>query len=167
MVTAVTLGQAMALNCSVCIHDERAAIDAALIMSRSLRDVAGQFGLSKSAVARHKEHLPADLVQARQAEEIAHADNLLDQVNRIHGATLAILEQAERTGNLRIALTAVREARGNLELLAKLLGELNTQPTVNVLVTSPEWARTRGRLLAALAPYPEAQTAVMEALRGD
>ena len=38
---------------------------------------------------------------------------------------LSILVQAEAAGDLRTALGAVREARGNLELLAKMLGLMN------------------------------------------
>ena len=38
---------------------------------------------------------------------------------------LSILVQAEAAGDLRTALRAVREARGNQELLAKMLGLMN------------------------------------------
>ena len=38
---------------------------------------------------------------------------------------LSILVQAEAAGDLRTALGAVREARGNQELLAKMLGLMN------------------------------------------
>jgi hypothetical protein len=152
-------------QCIICTHDDRLAIDAALMASRSLRDIAGQFNISKSSVARHKEHLSADLVQAHQEKEGARADDLLGQIRQIHNATLSILSRAYKSNEDRIALAAVREARGNMELLAKMLGQLQDQPTVNVLVASPEWTATRARLLAALAPYPDARTAVVEAIR--
>jgi len=35
------------------------------------------------------------------------------------------------------------------------------------LSTSPEWIDVRSRILAALAPYPEARIGVAEALRGE
>ena len=67
---------------------------------------------------------------------------------------------------------AIREARGNLELLGKLTGELRErgiqpapQNTVNVLVTSPEWLKIRNVIARALQPFPEARAAVVEALR--
>ena len=41
------------------------------------------------------------------------------------GRPWAILARAERSGDLRTAFSAIREARGNLELLAELLGRLN------------------------------------------
>ena len=45
---------------------------------------------------------------------------------------LSILVQAEAAGDLRTALGAVREARGNQELLAKMLGLMNMSHEVDV-----------------------------------
>jgi len=41
---------------------------------------------------------------------------------------LTTLLKAEETKELNVALRAIREARGNLELLAKLLDELDERP---------------------------------------
>lgn len=49
------------------------------------------------------------------------------------------------------------------ELIAKLLGELKDQPTINLTV-APEWLQIRSTLLVALGPYPEARQAVVAAL---
>jgi hypothetical protein len=50
--------------CTICTHPARAAIDDGLEAGQSLRDVAGQYSLSKSALDRHKvSHLPARLAQ--------------------------------------------------------------------------------------------------------
>ncbi len=54
---------------------------------------------------------------------------------------------------------AIGEARRNLELLAKLIGQLDTRPTFNLLI-APEWLAVRTVLLSALAPYPAARAAV-------
>ena len=115
---------------------------------------------------RHKSnHLPAKLVMAERAAEVAEADTLLEQVKGLQGRAYAILEKAEKAGELRTALGAIREARGNLELLAKLLGELDEQPVVN-LNFSPEWLELRAVIVGALAPHPEALGAVVGALEG-
>ena len=116
-------------------------------------------------MGRHKaDHLPVTLVRAQGAAEVARADDLLGQVRGLHETTLGILAKAERAGELRTALGAIREARGNLELLAKLLGEIDDRPQVAVLIASAEWQATRARLVAALLPYPEARAAVAEVL---
>ena len=72
---------------------------------------------------------------------------------------MGLLGRAVQANDLRTALAAVREARGNLELIGKLLGELDERPAVNLLV-STEWMAARAALLSALGPYPDARAAV-------
>ncbi len=156
----------MARTCTICEHPEREAIDRALVGETSNLSISAQFGVSESAARRHKgNHLPAKLAKAHEAEEVAHADNLLGQVRALQSKTLSILLRAEGAGDLRTALSAVREARGNVELLAKLSGELDERPVVNVLI-SPEWLQLRTVLVAALEPYSDARGAVLRAIEG-
>ena len=129
------------------------------------RRIASHRGVTERAVRNHKaNHLPAALAKAKEAEEVSHADNLLGQVRGLQERAYAILDKAEGAGDLRTALGAIREARGNLELLAKLLGELDERP-VNVLV-NPEWMELRAVLLVALEPHAQAREAVLRALEG-
>jgi hypothetical protein len=154
----------MPRSCTVCEHPEREVIDRALVGEGSNRSVASLFGVSESAVRRHKSnHLPAKLVMAQAVEEVAEADHLLDQVRSLQARTLAILEAAERSNQHRTALSAIREARSNLELLAKLLGELDDRPQINLLV-SAEWLELRAMIVGALEPHPDARGAVLRAL---
>ena len=60
---------------------------------------------------------------------------------------------------------AIREARGNLKLLAKLLGELDERPVVNLNVF-PEWLELRAVIVGALEPHPDARGAVLRNLGG-
>lgn len=156
----------MPRSCTVCDHPEKDAIDQALVGSASNRSVASLYDVSEAAVRRHKaNHLPAKLVMAEKAAEVVEADNLLDQVGDLQRRALAILDKAEETGELRTALSAIKEARGNLELLAKLLGELDERPVVNLNI-SPEWLELRAVIVGALEPHPEALSAVVGALEG-
>ena len=130
----------------------------------SNRSIASLYDVSEAAVRRHKaNHLPAKLVMAQAAEEVAQADTLLDQVRNLQSRAYGILDKAEGAGDLRTALGAIREARGNLELLAKLLGELDERPVVNLNV-SPEWLELRTVIVQALTPHPEASRDVLRAL---
>lgn len=137
----------------------------ALVAGEPYRSVANRYeSLSQASVQRHSEnHLPATLAQAKDAEMVAHADDLLEQVRDLQVRTFAILEAAEASEQHRTALSAIREARGNLELLAKLLGELDDRPTVNVLI-SPEWLELRTVIVGALEPYSDARGAVLRAI---
>ncbi len=157
----------MPRTCTVCNHAERDAIDQALVSGESARDLSAKYRVSEDAITRHRaRHRPAALADARAAAEVTRADDLLGQVQALQTRTLGVLAKAEAAGELRTVLQAVREARGNLELLARLLGELrDTAPTVNVaLVTAPEWLALRSAMLRTLEPFPEARHALVQAL---
>ena len=155
----------MPRTCTVCAHPAREVIDRALVEGTPNRRIASHHAVTERAVRNHKaNHLPAALAKAQEAEEVAEADDLLKQVRDLQTRTLAILEAAESTRQHKTALSAIREAKSNLELLAKLVGELDERP-VNVLI-SPEWIELRAVIVAALEPHPEARGAVLSALEG-
>ena len=150
--------------CTVCTHPDLEAINRALVEGTPNRRIASQHDVTERAVRNHKaNHLPETLAKAQEAEEVAQADDLLGQVQDLQARTLAILEAAEGSREHRTALAAIREARSNLELLAKLLGELDERPQVNLLI-SPEWLELRAVIITALEPHPQALRAVVGAL---
>jgi hypothetical protein len=156
----------MPRKCTVCAHPDRVEIDRALVAGVANRRIASQRNVTERAVRHHKtNHLPAKLVMATAASEVAEADALLDRVRDLQGRVYGILDKAEGAGDLRTALGAIREARGTLELLAKLLGELDERPVLNLNV-SPEWLELRAVIVGALAPYSEARDAVLRAIEG-
>jgi hypothetical protein len=89
----------MPRRCTVCDHLERHSIDKTLVTGAPYRSVAKRYELSESAVYRHKtEHLPVHLLKAREVEDVARADDLLDQVRSLQAHALDILERAEQLG---------------------------------------------------------------------
>jgi hypothetical protein len=139
-------------------------IERAMVADQPNRAIARQWRVSKDAVARHKsEHLPEALTKAQDAQEAAQADDLLAQVQDLHRRTLALLKKAEDGDKLGLALAAIREARSNLELLARLEGKLREQQTINILV-APQWISLRAVIVQALAPYPDARAALAAVL---
>lgn len=157
----------MPRTCTVCSHELRPEIERALVSGEPTRKIASRYeSLSQAAVSRHsREHLPSSLARSQDAREVAEADDLLAQVRGLQERTLAILETAEDTRQHRTALSAIKEARSNLELLGKLAGELDDSPTVNVLL-SPEWLELRAVIVGALAPYQDARADVLRAIEG-
>ena len=116
----------MPRTCTVCCHTEREAIDGALVTGDAFRHIAARFDTSTGALQRHKaEHLPVTLAKAAEAMEVANGDSLLEQLQSLQSKALSILASAERAGDLRTALIAVREVRGVLELVARITGELS------------------------------------------
>lgn len=149
--------------CTVCQHPERDAINHALVSDTSNRRIAAQYSLSEQAVRRHKaEHLPSIMVKSQEASDVAHADQLLAEVNRLYRVAIGIMEKSSAK-KPETALRAIGVAGRMLELLGELMGELNRQPQVNILV-APEWLQVRTVLLRALQPHPDARAAVAAAL---
>ena len=132
-----------------------------LVCGESYRKIADQFSLSFGSIARHKEsHIPAALVKAQDAGEVAQADDLLSQVKALQAEAQDILTEARAAGDLRTALRGIGQALSCLELLSKIEGRQQDQQSVTVSVNmdiyhSPEWVRV-GRMLAeVLGPYPD------------
>ena len=136
----------MPRQCTICTHPEREQIERALVSGRSLRNVAEQFGCSATALHRHKrDHLPGSLAQARQAQDVARADSVLEEIRaeirriqRLYKKAEAILDRAQ---NQPIALKSIRELsrlhkemRETLELLARISGEFEQQPSARTAV---------------------------------
>ncbi len=156
----------MPRTCTICTHEQRPEIDAALLNETPLRDMARRYATSKDALARHRDHLPKQLVKAQEQEDVSQAIDVVKQLKAINGATLAILKEARADKNGELALKAVDRIQRQLELQAKLLGELQQEGTINVTV-SPEWLSIRAVLTQALQPYPDAARAVSKALTVD
>ena len=154
----------MPRRCTVCAHPDRPTIDQMLVNLRPFRTIADHFGLSHQAIMRHHDdHLPAALAKAQEQEDVRRAIDHVAQLKVINAATVAILKDARQSGDHDLALRAIDRVQKQIELQAKLIGELDDRPQVNVLVL-PEWLAIRSALLAALAPYPEARAAAAKAL---
>ena len=107
--------------------------------------------------------LYAESVNGKTVRKRARLSELLARVGE---ETRLTVEKGEyRHADPReLLLKTAAQLQSSLELLGKLLGELDDRPQINVLV-SPEWHQVRDTLLLALQPYPEARTSVAERLR--
>jgi hypothetical protein len=152
----------MSKPCSVCVHPKRTEIEEAMIRRQPYRQITERFGVSSGAASRHKKHIIAALARAREAREVSRADGLLIQVQDLQAHSLSILDAAEDANDFRSALSAIREARGCIELLAKLTGELQQQGTL--VLVAPQWIQLRTTILNILKPYPEVQSELVQAL---
>lgn len=146
----------MARTCTICAHPDRATIESAILSGESNRRIASQCDVSEIAVRRHQMagHITEVLVKAHDAEVVAQADTLLDQIRQLQATTLRILRKAEAGNKFVPAIMAIREARGNLELLAKMMGQLDERPVVNI-ATNPQWLTIQTVVLEELADDPE------------
>jgi hypothetical protein len=152
--------------CTICSHEKRYEIEERLATRQgTYRGIARTYGVSEDAVSRHvaSGHVGQLLALAADAERAARADSLLDRIEALQSRTLAILEASEETNEHRTALAAIREARGNLELIGEITKELDRAPTLN-LHLNPEWIELRTVIVGALDPHPDARDAVVRAI---
>jgi hypothetical protein len=158
----------MGRQCTVCGHKDVEEINKLLLSGTSFRDIAGQFDLSKTALARHKEsHIPKELLKSNEIQEIAKADALLVQLGEVREKTLSLLDKAEKAADTRVygaPVAYLREVREQIKLLAELEGRLASQPQITI-VSSPQWIELRTLIITALEPYPDARQAVVHAIR--
>lgn len=153
----------MPRTCTVCAHPQRDAIDLALLAGEPYRHIAARWKLSTGALQRHRDHLPGTLAKAHEAAEAVSAGTLLDRLKELNLETRDILKETREGKNHDLALKAIARVEKQLELEAKLIGELRDGPTVNIYA-APEWVALRAVVLQALAPYPDAARAVAGAL---
>ncbi|MBF0349281.1 MAG: hypothetical protein HQL81_16565 [Magnetococcales bacterium] len=106
---------------------------------------------------------PRAMAEAQKAVDVAYGDNLLDYLGTLRKEAHEIKNKAEKKGNFTAALGGIRELVRIVELLAKMRGELQEAPSVNLFV-SAEWTNIQAIIVKALAPYPEARQAVVQAL---
>ncbi|MBM9466089.1 hypothetical protein [Nakamurella leprariae] len=164
----------MAPPCATCTHPDLVAIDQALAAGLasgqpSLRQLGDQYGIDRASLARHrKAHLSPALKAQLTKRETAGARKVIDEVRTVLASIRGVLDRAETAQDDRTVLGAAKEMRSTLELLAKITGELDERPTVQVLnvATSPEFLAAQSAMMAALRPYPEAAQAVAAALAG-
>ena len=98
----------------VCRNPERFAIDAALVQNESLRQIARHFRTTPASLHRHRKHLPVELTQAKQAQDVECATTLLDRVESLMARLGSIAEQAQKDRAWAAAVGAIREVRNCL-----------------------------------------------------
>jgi hypothetical protein len=133
----------MAKPCTICTNPRLGEINAALLSTQSYRDVAGQFGTSKSTLDRHRPHIAQAIARAKttaatrldktaEKQEAAVAireavavDTVLDRLRAYHRTIQDILKAALESKDHAGALRAVLAGLKQVELEGRILGELN------------------------------------------
>lgn len=143
--------------------------------------LARQFApLSKHSVYRHwKKHITiekknslflvgasdvkVDLDALKRVESESLLQNLITERARLQ----RIADKCENVGNYQDATRASGNIVKVLQLTARYLGELRLGSTTinNNFLLSPDWITLRRVIAAALRPFPDAQRAVLAAVR--
>jgi predicted transcriptional regulator len=112
-------------------------------IARRLSELCGQ-KITQSSVWRYfNQNRDVVLRRVKHREEIVQKaiNGRIDTVRQlleINAATLAILEEAKNSGDLRTALRAIERIEKQLELQAKLLGDIQEAQTIVINVMRVE-----------------------------
>jgi hypothetical protein len=167
-------------RCFVCSSPERARIELALARRVPYRALQAHFpDIGRDSFYRHrKAHMPPQLQAALKAAgkpsdidldalRTSESEGLLQHLVAQRGRLYVLLDLAEEVQDVRAAAGVHGRIVENLQLTAKLLGEITSHATttVNNLVVSGEYVALRSALVRALGPHPEARRAVAAVLR--
>ena len=127
-------------TCTVCRLPNRQEAEEAILAGEPLRTIAERFGTSPQSLLRHRDaHLPAKLVKAEEAREVARASAAAAKLVGIEADARRLGQKAEKDGDPRTALMAVRELVRLVELAARISGELQQGANVQVNLSLRNW----------------------------
>src|SRR5215212_654344 len=106
-------------------------------------------------------------VSYADADGSRHKATLAELLSRVEAGTGggATMVETKHADPRELVLKTAARLQPQIELLAKLVGELDERPTLNVLI-SPEWLELRAAVVGALELHPEARGAVLTAISG-
>jgi len=164
----------MGRPCTICKHKKLQEINAELAIDTPYRELAKKYKVSKSALNRHRQHLPVPLLKAAErlkTEEIVAATtgdpDVLTQVKDLGSRASRLLNECEADKDRKHEIAAIREVRGLLELQGRLMGQLGPNAAVQVnvglqtITTVPEYPI----LMRVLSRHPEIHAELTAALQ--
>ncbi len=168
------------VRCVVCNHKDRALIEFARVAGASLDSVAAKHNISRDAIWRHMnkhvdDHARADYLAQVPMQDLAakaaeEGVSVLGYFQIIRGTLMqefqlaASIHDRVAMSSLASRLTEVLRAVGSI---SGEMGNMVNNLTINnvSIMNSPVFANLQANLLHALAPFPEARAAVVNALR--
>jgi hypothetical protein len=169
-------------HCAVCVHPERRRIELKRANGASLEALAAEFGLHRDQIWRHWTRHVSDEAKATfiagplkiaELKERAAAENLslLDYMSIIRTTLIEQFCAASEAKAYNHTVNIAGRLIETLKEIGKLTGEVQRYTsTVNnvtniAVFSSPDFARLQSGLIEALAPYPDARSAVIRKLR--
>jgi hypothetical protein len=136
------------MNCSVCNHPERPAIDQALVSgSNTLVALAQKYNLSTSALHRHKAHLQAKVGRAK-AKLMEHLhQGCIFWLSQALEMTMQTAQAAQAESNANVVLRALSQGTRLVNIILKHDLPLDDRLVYEILI-SPQWANQTGLLPA-------------------
>ena len=106
-------------QCTICLHEKRDEIEAAILKGGSQRAIASQFTVSRSAIARHKTngHIRTEVVDVpAPIIERVHTIDPLSELERYRQRLDDILNKAETAQQWNEARATIRDIQENIKV---------------------------------------------------
>lgn len=121
----------MGRPCSLCSHVLRPQAEEELLRGASVRTVAALTGVSKSAVAGHRNRCMTHVIQkATEPRIMERSDKLMRRLDMLLATALAVASRAEKKRNDGLLLKALRDARDTLKVMGEFTGAKAEPPRV-------------------------------------
>jgi hypothetical protein len=99
-------------------------IEQALLAKVPLRDISRQCRVSKDALSRHVPHISPAAIESKAELDAGRARTLTEEIARLQADAHRICAGAEKEGDKRTALMAIRELVRIADLLARIGGHV-------------------------------------------
>jgi hypothetical protein len=169
------------VRCVVCNHKDRALIEFARVAGASLDSVAAKHNISRDAIWRHMNKHVDDAARADYLAQVPMQDlaakaaeegtSVLGYFSIIRATLMTQFQLAASLGDRSATATLAGRLTEVLRAIGGISGEMSNLAvnhlTINntTVLNSPIFASLQANLLHALAPFPEARAAVVNALR--
>ena len=134
------------MPCTICNHPKRPEIDQALVAGSSTLAALGQeYGLSTSALHRHKAHLQAKVSRAKDQLQDNLRQGCIFWLSQALEMTMQTAKAAQAEGNGKIVLQAVSQGTRLIKIILKQDLHLDDRVIYEILA-SPGWSTQAGLL---------------------
>jgi len=102
----------MTQRCQICSHQEKSAIDKALVSGKKQRDLASAYGVSEKSLSRHKKnHLSKRIVQHHAKIDFMDTQSLYSSMIQMTEKLNGILARAEHSNEKWVEIACLKELR--------------------------------------------------------
>ena len=134
------------MSCTICQHPKRQEIDQALIAgSSTLAALSQEYGLSTSALHRHKAHLQANVNRAQDQLQDNLRQGCIFWLSQALEMAMATAKAAQTEGNVKVVLQALGHGTRIITLILKQDFQLDPKVVFGIMA-SDQWAAQTGLL---------------------
>lgn len=165
-------------KCATCEHEHRAEIELRLASGTPVRIIAARYDVGKDSLFRHRRgHMAPELIAQLQATgrktpladldalKRTESEGLLANLVHERARQQRIADKAELIDDFANATRASVAALKSSELIAKLLGDIQTGSVTQNILIAPEFHAFRTAVIQALRTFPEAKQAVLHKMQ--